>query len=88
MLADSAAKPEMSNGLEEVEAWLATCSDDSAIENSDLKRLKSALAACTMPPGKERRLEVQNLSRPTEWSVTQKTQGVKRTAEQLHSALV
>ena len=80
MLADSAATPDMSNGLEEVEAWLATCSDDP-------KRLKRALAVCTMPPGKEKRFEVQKLSGSTEWNVTQKTQGVKRTAEQLHSAL-
>ena len=45
---------------------LATCSDD-------LKLLKRALAVCTMPPGKEKRFEVQRLSGSTEWNVTQKT---------------
>ena len=58
MLVDSAAKPDNSNGLEEVGACLATCSEDSTVDTPGLKRLKMAPAVCTMPPGTERCLEV------------------------------
>ena len=71
-----------------METWLATCSEDSSVDQSGLKRLKMALAVCTMPPDKERRLEVKSLCSPQEWHVSQKVRGVKRTAEQLHSAFV
>ena len=74
--------------LEELQAWLATCTEDMLRETRPLKRLKTAVAVCTLPADAERRDGVQKLCGPREWDVKQKVRGVKRNAEQLHTALL
>ena len=88
MLTGSAAKPDDSTPLEGLQAWLARCTEDRSADTPPLKRLKIAVAVCSLPPGDTRRAEVQKLCGPQEWNVMQKVRGVKRTAEQLHNALV
>ena len=88
MLTGGATKPDDSAGLEGLQAWLATCTEDTFTDTPPLKRLKTAVAVCTLPPGERRRVEVQNLCGPQEWNVMQKVRGVKRNASQLHTALV
>ena len=81
-------QPATMQELQELQAWLATCTEDMLRENRPLKRLKTAVAVCTLPATAERRDGVQKLAGPQEWDVKQKERGVKRNAEQLHRALV
>ena len=81
-------QPATMQELQELQAWLATCTEDMLRENRPLKRLKTAVAVCTLPSTAERRDGVQKLAGPQEWDVKQKERGVKRNAEQLHRALV
>ena len=57
-------------------------------ETRPLKRLKTAVDACTLPSTKAWRSTVQKLCGSQDWDVQQKVRVVKRNAEQLHTALV
>ena len=102
MLRDSAEKPATSPSnpstapisagkpatLEELQAWLATYTEETFTDAPPLKRLKTAVDVLTLPPSQKRSTGVQKLCGPLEWNVVQKVRGVKRNAEQLHTALV
>ena len=81
----SAGKPAT---LEELQAWLATCTEETLRETPPLKRLKTAVDVCTLPSSRDRRTGVQKLCGPGEWNVTQKVRGEKWNARELHAALV
>ena len=89
----SAGKPDEEKGtvlesLGEVQAWLTTCTEYMLTETSPLKRLKTAVDVCTLPSTRERCTEVRKLCGPQGCDVQQKVRGVKRNAEQLHTALM
>ena len=86
--ASSSSSAETPAVLEELQAWLATCTEETFRENLPLKRLKTAVDVCTLPSSHERRTGVQKLCGRGEWSVKQKVRGVKRKAQELHAALV
>ena len=64
----SAGKPAT---LEELQAWLATCTEETFTDTPPLKRLKTAVDVCTLPPSVTRLFGVQKLCGPQEWNVTQ-----------------
>ena len=86
MLRDSAEKP--ATTLEELQAWLATYTEETFIDAPPLKRLKTAVDILTLPPSDKRRTGVQKLCGPREWNVKQKIGCVKRNAQELYAALV
>ena len=102
MLRDSAEKPataalnpstatisaETHATLEELQAWLATCTEETFTDAPPLKRLKTAVDVLTLPPSDRRSTGVQKLCGPLEWNVVQKVRGVKRNAQELYAALV
>ena len=81
------AQPETLQALQELRGWLEARQEQELTATPPLKRLKTAVAVCTLPPTAERRDAVQKLCQPREWDVRQKVRGVKRNAMQLHAAL-
>ena len=55
----SMAGAEMPATLQEVQAWLATCTEETFTDTPPLKRLKTAVDVCTLPPSVTRRTRVQ-----------------------------